>query len=214
MQNLVALIKRHTRSDSDFRYYIPIIEKAERNELVHPDITIECCAALFQGISKSIVHRLDPECDPALLAGYTLPKQVRCAFNCLKENDDVVEDEYARAAENLARIAGTLRNTRGDISHGRAVPKELESDRSLSRLVLNTSEAILRYMLASYFSIRPEPEELVEYEENPEFNTELDELNPLEGKPLYSRALYEQYYEDYVLQLEDFLYQMDDEESE
>jgi len=72
----------------------------------------------------------------------------------------------------------------------------------------------LRYMLASYFSIRPEPEELVEYEENPEFNTELDELNPLEGKPLYSRALYEQYYEDYVLQLEDFLYQMDDEESE
>jgi hypothetical protein len=214
MRTLVDLIARHAKSDSEFSYYIPIIEKAERNELAHPDITIECCVSLFQGISKSIVYRLDPKCDPAVFDRDTLPKQVRCAFNCLKENDDVVEDEYARAAENLARIAGALRNVRGDISHGRAVPKELESDRSLSRLVLNTSEAILRYMLASYFSIRPEPEELVEYEENAEFNTELDELNPLEGKPLYSRALYEQYYEDYIVQLDDFNDRMNSEVKE
>ncbi|MEH6742687.1 hypothetical protein [Hyphomonas sp.] len=214
MRALVDLIERHAKSDSEFHYYITIIEKAEENEQSHPDITIECCTALFQGISKSIVHRLDPECDIPTLDRETLPKQVRYAFNCLKQNDDVVEDEYARAAENLARIAGSLRNVRGDISHGRAVPKELESDRSLSRLVLTTSEAVLRYMLASYFSIRPEPEQLVEYQENPAFNDELDELNPLEGKPLYSRALYEQYYEDYLVQLDDFMDRMDSELSD
>jgi hypothetical protein len=38
-----------------------------------------------------------------------------------------------------------------------------------------------------------------------EFNDTLDELYPLPGKPRYSRALYEQYFEDYEIQLKEFL---------
>lgn len=205
MQSLKDLIERYSSEESDFRYYIPIIEEAERNELDHPDITIECCASLFQGVSKSIVYRIDKACDRKAFETLSLQRQVKKAFLCLKDHDDVLEDSFATAAENLSRIAGEVRNARGDISHGRASPKELQSDRSLARLVLNVSEAVIRYMLASYFAIKPEVEPVIPYETYSEFNSSLDEEYPLEGKPLYSLALYQQFYEDYRIQLIEFL---------
>ncbi|WP_338810720.1 abortive infection family protein [Agrobacterium leguminum] len=205
MQSLKELIERHSPEESDFRYYIPIIEKAEDNEIGHPDICIECCTSLFQGVSKSIVYRLDLKCDRDAFEKLSIQQQVKQALRLLKQNDDVVEDAFPVAAENLARVAGTLRNTRGDISHGRATPKELHSDRSLARFVLNVSEAVLRYMLASYFAIKPELEPVIEYDANSDFNAWLDGEYPLEGKPLYSLALYQQFYEDYRIQLAAFL---------
>ena len=211
MQSLKDLIERHASEESDFRYYVPIIEKAERNEIDHPDICIECCTSLFQGVSKSIVYRLNPACERATFENMPLQQQVKQALRFLRQNDDVMEDAFPVAVENLARVAGTLRNSRGDISHGRAAPKELQSDRSLARLVLNVSEPVLRYMLASYFAIKPEVEPVIEYEANPNFNTSLDSDYPLEGKPLYSLALYQQFYEDYRIQLAAFL---DDRELE
>ena len=211
MQSLKDLIERHASEESDFRYYVPIIEKAERNEIDHPDICIECCTSLFQGVSKSIVYRLNPACERATFENMPLQQQVKQALRFLRQNDDVMEDAFPVAVENLARVAGTLRNSRGDISQGRAAPKELQSDRSLARLVLNVSEPVLRYMLASYFAIKPEVEPVIEYEANPNFNTSLDSDYPLEGKPLYSLALYQQFYEDYRIQLAAFL---DDRELE
>ena len=205
MQSLKALIERNSHEESDFRYYVPIIDKAESTEVDHPDICIECCTSLFQGVSKSIVYRLDKTCDRKAFEALSLQRQVKKAFSCLKEHDDVLEEAFAVAAENLSRIAGEVRNARGDISHGRSTPKELRSDRSLSRLVLNVSEAVLRYMLASYFAIKPEMPPIIEYEAIPEFNTFLDSEFQLEGKPLYSLALYQQFYEDYRIQLTTFL---------
>ncbi len=201
MQSLKELIERHADEESEFRYYIDNIMLAEASESSRPDVCIETCASLMQGISKAIIHRLEPDCDRDIIEGLTLPVQVRRAFERLKENDDVIELEFMRGAENLARIAGTLRNSRGDVSHGRAAPKELQSDRSLSRLVLNVTEAVLRYMLASYFTIKPEVAAILDYNQHTEFNNMLDELYPLKGKPLYSRALYDQFYEEYRIQL-------------
>lgn len=205
MQSLKDLIERHSSEESDFRYYIPIIEEAERNEIEHPDICIECCTSLFQGVSKSIVYRIDAGCDRVAFENLSVQQQVKQALRALRQNDDVVEEAFPVAAENLARVAGTLRNTRGDISHGRATPKELQSDRSLARVVLNVSEALLRYMLASYFGMRPEIEPIIEYDAHPAFNSSLDDEYPLEGKPLYSLALYQQFYEDYRIQLAEFI---------
>jgi hypothetical protein len=202
MQSVKELIERYAGQNADFLYYIPIIEKAERNELDHPDITIECCCALFQGISKSIVHRLDPACDKEAFEDEKLPQQVKAAMRCLSENDDAFEDMFVRNCETLARNIGSLRNARGDISHGRAVPKDLQSDRSLARLVLNCSEALLRYILASFFALQQLPDKQVPYDANPEFNDALDEQYDFGGKPLYSLALYQQYYEDYLIRLE------------
>jgi hypothetical protein len=201
MRTLVDLIQRHARSDEDFQYYIPIIEEAEENEISHPDITVDCCYSLLQGISKTIVKRLDPACDWAAFDNASVNKQVRAALMCLKESDGLIEIAFPTAAEQLANITGQLRKERGDISHGRVVPKELMSDKSLSRLMLNVCEALLRYMLASFFSLRPHPPSPLQYDDNPDFNEFLDGLYPLEGKPLYSRALFDQYFEDYDIQL-------------
>ena len=96
-----------------------------------------------------------------------------------------------------------IQNTSNELRQAPS-PKLLASDRSLARLVLVTTEALVRYMLATYFAIRPEPEQLISYEDFPAFNDQLDEANPLEGKPLYSRALYDQFYEDYIIQLQGF----------
>lgn len=205
MRTLIELIERHSEADSEFRYYVPIIEKAERNEIDHPDITIECCASLFQGISKTIVFRLDPPTDRKEFENQNIARQVTAAFKCLMDRDDVIELEFARRSHSLVQVLGELRNARGDISHGRAAPKDLQSDCSLSRLALNVTEATIRYMLASFFAIRPAGLPAIEYDANEAFNDYLDQGNPLDGKPLYSRALYQQYYEDYLIQLELFL---------
>jgi hypothetical protein len=205
MRTLVELIERYSGTSSEFRYYIPIIDEAERNEIAHPDITIECCASLFQGISKTIVYRLDPPTDRKEFENQNIARQVAAAFKCLMDRDDVVELDFARRAHSLVQVLGELRNARGDISHGRAAPKELESDRSLSRLALNVTEAVIRYMLASFFTIEPLGLRAIPYEVNEGFNAHLDRRNPLDGKPLYSLALYQQYYEDYLIQLDLFL---------
>lgn len=204
MQTLRELIERHCDENSEFRYYLPIIDKAERNEELLPDITIECCTSLFQGVSKTIVNRLDPPEDAKAFADGSVQTQVRTALRCLAAGDDIIEIDFPRRAESLVQIIGELRNQRGDISHGRAVPKELQSDRSLARLVLNVTEAVLRYMLASFFSIQPERTIAPPYEENEEFNAYLDAESDLPGKLIYSRALYDQFPEDYVIQLKEY----------
>lgn len=205
MQTLVELIERHADDNSELRYYIPIIEKAERNEVQHPDICIECCASLFQGVSKTIVNRLNPPSDQKAFDNASIGSQVRRALQCLAVTDGgVTEIDFPRRVESLVQIVGELRNQRGDISHGRAVPKELQSDRSLSRLVLNVTEPVIRYMLATYFALQPERALIPPYEENEKFNEALDEANDLPGKLSYSRALYDQYPEDYVIQLKEY----------
>jgi hypothetical protein len=205
MQTFKTLIERRIDSHSDFSYYLKLIEEAETNEFSHPDIAIECCSSLFQGLAKTVVYKLSPACDREAFEDKYIHQQVKACAQLLRANDDAFEDEFIRNCETLARNIGALRNARGDISHGRAVPKVLQSDRSLARLVMNMSDAMLTYILATFLALEPEKEYIIEYEQYTDFNDQLDELYPLDGKPLYSRALYDQYYEDYVIRLKDWI---------
>lgn len=226
--NLIVLIGNNLDRFSEFGYYIPIIKKAERNEFPHPDITIECCNSLIQGISKTIVLRLDPTADKVKLEKNRSESSTDTLFKraliCMKENNDVYEDDFVRRGVSLALAISTLRNARGDISHGRAVPKELQSNRELARVVMDMTATLLRYTLASFYTIELEQvkedikkEEassyevesdlpLVNYDENDEFNNYLDDQYDLDGKMIYSKALYELYYEDYLIKLDDYKY--------
>lgn len=204
MQTLRELIERHSEENSEFRYYIKHIDEAEANEVLHPDITIECCTALFQGVSKTIVNRLAPPEDLKVFTDGSVQSQVRAALRCLAVGDDVIEIDFPRRAESLVQIIGELRNQRGDISHGRAVPKELQSDRSLARLVLNLTEAIIRYMLGSFFALQPERPFVPPYDDHEAFNASLDDEVKLPGKLIYSRALHDQYPEDYAIRLKEY----------
>lgn len=142
------------------------------------------------------------------------------ALKLLSDHGDILEIDFIRACQTLINKISNFRNDRGDISHGREVPKLLKSNINLSRLIVEITESLLRYTLASFFILDlkkkaqefeatevEEEENIIGYEENPEFNNLLDEEYPLDGKVLYSQALYTLYYEDYEIRLQAFLYE-------
>ena len=55
-------------------------------------------------------------------------------------------------------------------------------------------------------------DKVTEYDDHPEFNDFLDEQNPLPGKTRYSRALFDQEFETYEIELGDFLLEFNPEE--
>jgi hypothetical protein len=50
MKSAAELIIENAGRYPEFRYYLAIIKKAERNVSSQPDICIETCKALFEGI--------------------------------------------------------------------------------------------------------------------------------------------------------------------
>ena len=115
----------------------------------------------------------------------------------------------------MADAISLLRNARGDISHGRAVPKRLASHHGLAKASNEVTGSLLSYMLSSYFIAKleapkpvepeePKPDFDLDYKDNPDFNDYLDEENPLPGKMLYSEALFLSYIEEYQIELDAF----------
>jgi hypothetical protein len=221
MKQATEIIVSNAGRYPEFRYYISIMKKAERNLSNQPDICIEVCKSLLEGVSKSIIERLDPTADRKELDKKDVDPLVKKAAQLLKKADNIIEDNFVTRCSSLAHALATLRNERGDISHGKAVPKTASSNDRLSALCLSMTENVLCYMLDAFYSISPQPEEpskevdevvepepdlpVVSYDENADFNDWLDEKYPLpEGRLIYSSALYELYYEDYVIQLEEF----------
>ncbi|MEL7076467.1 MAG: abortive infection family protein [Cyanobacteria bacterium J06582_2] len=63
------------------------------------------------------------------------------------------ETAFTGTCSGLTSAIAYLRNARGDISHGRAVPKALKSDVELAKLIMEITNSLLRYTLASFFII-------------------------------------------------------------
>lgn len=227
MQRTSKLIKENQAAFPDCAYYAPLFSKARRNITKHPDISIETCKSLLEGISKTIILGLDSTAERSELDKKDVEPLVKAAARLLKANDDVIEEHFVNRVGGLAHSLGALRNARGDISHGKAAPKAVESGCDFARLCLQMTDAMAFYMLQSYFSVtqstaeeaEEEDEDAVEllpggipdiaYDDNPEFNDELDQQYPLDGKLLYSEALYRLYYEDYVIELEAYQEELD-----
>ena len=229
MKAVKELIEHHSEDFPDFAYYMPIIDKVFAYQESRPDTCIECCNSLFQGICKTIVLNLDAT---STLEELERPsegksdKLVKRALRCLNSEDDTVEMGFSQSCAGLASAISLLRNKRGDITHGKAVPKVLYSNMELSRSVVEMTDSLLRYMLASYFARQIEAreharemeakssepdEELADYNHNPDFNDYLDEINPPEGKVIYSHALFHLYLEEYQIELEEFRASQEDE---
>ena len=71
-------------------------------------------------------------------------------------------------------------------------------------MVMAFADITTGYLLEIFYAIDLPGETEIAYDDNSAFNDYLDSLYPLEGKPLYSRALHEQYREDYLIQLDDY----------
>jgi Abortive infection C-terminus len=221
MESLEILVKRHFKDFPDFQYYSAFAEFISTIEIYHQDlhtgISLDCCNSLLQSICKTIITQIDPTVDVGTLdrgSSGTTNSLVSKAAKLLQKNDDIYEKGFISEITKLGRCIANLRNARGDVSHGRRIPKELVNDRDLARLIREITESLSRYLISSFFSFALEKqskedfeieEDLIRYEDNPEFNDLLDEEYPLDGKLLYSQALYELYYEDYEIRLQTFL---------
>lgn len=195
---LKALESRYTNID----YYQTIVQKIEENVESHPDICIESCKALLEGLSKFIWKQIDLSYDALVADKMDFHPVVRQAMTKLADYNEDIELDFVNKVNKLIVSIGEVRNKRGDISHGKLSPKEYFSDSQFAHLVMNITDNMLFYVLHSFSKVSLIKE--LEYEDNLEFNEWLDNENPIGGLS-YSKALFGQDQVAYEQELENYL---------
>lgn len=195
---LKALESRYTNID----YYQTIIQKIEENVESHPDISIESCKALLEGLSKFIWKQIDLSYDALVADKMDFHPVVRQAMTKLADLNEDIELDFVNKLNKLIVSIGEVRNKRGDISHGKLSPKEYFSDSQFANLVMNITDNMLYYVLHSFSKVSLIKE--LEYEDHPEFNEWLDNENPIANLS-YSKALFDQDQVAYEQELENYL---------
>lgn len=183
-------------------YYNIIINKIEENVESHPDIAIESCKALLEGLSKFIWKQIDPAYDALAVDKMDFHPIVRHAMNKLADLNEDIELDFVNKVNKLIVSIGEVRNKRGDISHGKLSPKEYFSEKQFAKLVVNITDNMLYYILHSFSKVSVVKK--LEYEDFPEFNEQLDNENPLRFLS-YSRALFDQEPITYQEELQNYL---------
>ncbi len=186
MNSVRTLIAANNKKHEHFAYYETVIEVIEQNVDTQPDICIESCKSLIEGISKSVLKGLDGSFDQREIDKLEFHPLFKRALNKLAEYKTEIEIDFINKSASLIHTLGEIRNKRGDISHGKLAPKELFSYAQFSKLVVQMTEGIVFYVLEQYFSIDLSFRKEIAYEENLSFNEYLDLLNPLDGLS-YSR---------------------------
>lgn len=196
MKNLKQLISNNSEKFGEFTYYLLHIEKIENNIIIHPDIAIETCKAMIEGICKTILFRLNRSYDEMSVKEWVFQRIFSTSVNLIAENDNTFEADYIDNFKHIIKLLGEIRNKRGHISHGKSAPKNLNSSVEFAEFVEQFTSTILIYILKHFFNLRISLELKIEYLDNEDFNNQLDEITPLDGIVKYSKALYEQ---DYIL---------------
>lgn len=203
LKHEIQRIKRHR-----LEYYHSHLNLVEGYIDEKPDISIETCKALIEGISKLSLHLLNQE----PLDSHKEEKfqaLVKRALLELQKGRGFSDAEACRRMSGFVHYIGEVRNEHCDIGHGRASLKEQVNDTEFADLIVGITDNICTYMLRRLDRLA---DKVTEYEDHPEFNDFLDEQNPLPGKIRYSRALFDQEFETYEIELGDFLLEFNPEE--
>lgn len=197
-------LKRAPSRYSDFIYYEIIVEQIVENKTANPDIAIESCKSLIEGISKSILKHRDSSYRDKGRNSDEIYDLFKKAINALAEGGAQIEEDFSKATGNLINKLARVRNERGDISHGKSAPKELQSTPHFARFIEQTTDGLASFMLEEFYHLPPLKPDPLNYNEQEDFNAFLDELTPIEGGLSYSKALFEQDEISYALQLEEY----------
>lgn len=189
---------------SDFSYYQIVLDKITENRESNPDIAIESCKSLIEGLSKSILKHTDKSYISDRTPDGDFTPLFKKAVSSLASRGGNIEDAFTNAVRNLIHQLGTLRNSRGDISHGRSAPKLISSSPHLSNLVVQSTDGLSAFLLHELFSLDLTDIDPIKYGDNVEFNIYLDELIAIGGGISYSRALFDQDFVAYEEQLREF----------
>lgn len=204
MDILIKLIHDHSDSYPEFEECIPTIEEAVSHIDKRPDRAIENCKSLIEGFSRSFILRLKKGAVKGKLKKMSFTDQVESAVKNLQKIEEASSIASPLSTiDNFIVMLRDLRNRRGEICHGRAMPKDEYSDKDLAIYIMQTTETILCYMLKIFYNASSSKEDSKDttgftYEQNNAFNNWLDEQYPLEdSKLIYSKALYDVASDDY-----------------
>lgn len=212
MLKIRDIITKNVDKQSHFEEYFKIIDIIQANEIVNPDICIESCKALIEGVSKTIIINLDNTRTASNIDDDNLPKLFKESMNLLIANCEDLEGDFVVRFSAIIQVLGEIRNKRGDISHGRMAPKAIFSSHKLATTIKNMTENILEYVLEHYFMIDFENGKLG-YEELEDYNIWLDDNTdfPIK-KAKYSQLLFENDYDEYESRYSDEFLKTDDTE--
>lgn len=173
-----------------------------------PDMSIETCKALIEGISILALHILtqEPLNSHQNDSFFDLFKR---ALGELQKGRGFSDIDMVKRLGSVVHYLGEIRNSHCDIGHGRASLKDQVNDADFAEFIIGITDNLCTYMLRRLDQLSDK--ELL-YEEHPAFNDSLDEENPMPGKILYSKALFEQEFETYEIQLGDYMLENDMEE--
>lgn len=205
MDDIKKIIIDNDDKFEHFSYYMLLIDKIEKNLNTVPDISIESCKSLIEGICKTILISLDNTIVESDISGerYSFNRLYKVAMDKLSEVSDEFEVEFVRGFNNNIRIlGGEIRTKRGDISHGKMAPKEILSSSKFALQILRFTNSLLIYILEYYFNLDFQ-KDIIDYEDNQDFNDWLDDLINITSIQ-YSKALFEQDIDSYVEQLKDY----------
>jgi hypothetical protein len=224
MEKTRAVITAHLSSFKEFEYYFSIIDIAEDSVNEKPDVTIDCCKSLIEGVAKSILITLDNNYkkNNKLVDGVKASKLFDKAIKLISKYDQSLigkETDFLSKSRELVDVIIGIRNDRGEISHGKFTPKpnEIISTSEFALFVINLTDSIVSFMLKILFQIDiPQTERLnYEDEEMEAYNTWLDDSTdfPIK-KAKYSQLLYENDYDEYESRYSDEFLKTDDIEEE
>lgn len=206
------IISKNLERHSHFEEYFKIIDIIQANEFINPDICIESCKALIEGVSKTIIISLDNTKTSDNIDDDNLPKLFKESMNLLSNNCVDIEGDFVVRFSAIIQVLGEIRNKRGDISHGRMAPKAIFSSPKLATTVKNMTENILEYVLEHYFTLDFTNGRMI-YEEALDYNNWLDDNTdfPIK-KAKYSQLLYENDYDEYESRYSDEFLKTDETE--
>lgn len=188
----------------DFEYYLVIVSKITENQSANPDIAIESCKSLVEGLSKSILKHTDKSYRDSQRPTEDLSPLFKKAVNALANRGANIEEQFTKTVGNLIHQLGSIRNERGDISHGKSAPKLISSSPHFASLVVQATDGLASFLLQELFALDLSDFIPFEYDDNSDFNGYLDEIYPMEGGLSYSHALFNQDVVAYKEQLKDF----------
>lgn len=177
---------------SSFDYYQIVVSKIVGNQRDNPDIAIESCKSLIEGLSKSILRHTDKSYRDSQRPTEELSPLFKKAVNAMAARGANIEESLTKSVGNFIHQLGSVRNERGDISHGKSAPKLIASSPHLAAMVIQATDGLVSFLLHELFAIDLSDFTPLAYNDNPDFNNYLDELYQIEGGLSYSRALFDQ----------------------
>lgn len=197
-------IANHKELIEGLEGYLLLVQEAEEHVSTHPDVAIEICKALIEGLCLKALSLVSEEyqqkrkirtrCknDLSYLTQYTFEQvytnyvetKIHHSLSDLLVDAGKLSKFRLKASialknqmgELVGKISG-LRNERGDISHGRIYPKTLESRPVLAKSILSITDGVCSFMideLATLYQAKTKEDSKLVYQELSDFNDWLE----------------------------------------